>query len=120
HNLSFGAFSEARNFSRLTDLNVGFADEIVRVREPGDVGHSLSLAHKVVTPSVIVWDLDAATYGGNHALHHEPICLGLPVGSSAWVCLGTQKTSGTTSPYGNKMTSGSAFVYFFSPPKLQR
>jgi hypothetical protein len=31
---------------------------------------------------------DAATYGGgNHALHYESICLGLPVGTPARVCL---------------------------------
>jgi len=27
--------------------------------------------------------------GGNHALHYESICLGLPVGTPARVCLGT-------------------------------
>src|SRR5262249_22976972 len=33
-------------------------------------------------------------------------------------CLGgQQKTSDTTSPYGNRMTSDTAFVYFFSSPK---
>src|SRR5262249_5151155 len=50
-------------------------------------------------------DLETATHrdGGNHALHHEPICLGLPVGSFAWVCLGTQKTSGTLA---HTVTSG--------------